>query len=68
MKQRVSLCRALLAKKKILLLDEPFKELDDGLRKTLRAFIKEAAKDTLVLISTHGETMLQGLDAKIIRI
>ena len=68
MKQRVSLCRALLAEKKILLLDEPFKELDDGLREILRGFIRETAKKSLVLLSTHGEGMLKDLDAKIIRI
>ncbi len=68
MKQRVSLCRALLSKKKILLLDEPFKELDDGLREILREFLREAAKESLVLLSTHGEAMLKDLDAKIIRL
>ncbi len=68
MKQRVSLCRALIARKKILLLDEPFKELDDGLREILRNHIRNAAKESLVILSTHGEKMLDGLDARIIRI
>lgn len=68
MKQRVSLCRALLSKKKIILLDEPFKELDDGLREVLRKFIKKAAENALIIISTHSQKMLEGLDAKIIQI
>ena len=68
MKQRVSLCRALLAETQVILLDEPFKELDDGLRDILRTFIKYKSKDSLVIISTHSEIMLEGLNATVLHI
>ncbi len=66
MKQRVSLCRALLANKKILLLDEPFKELDGTLRAHLRAILKEEAQKRLILLTAHSLDMLGDLDRTVI--
>ena len=63
MKQRVSLCRALLAKKPILLLDEPFKELDPDLRATLSGILNEEKKERLVIFTAHGEEMANALSA-----
>lgn len=53
-KQRVSLLRALMAKPRMLLLDEPFSALDEHNKEEARKVVKsalEAAKTTTLLIS-----------------
>ena len=66
MKQRVSLCRALLADRKILLLDEPFKELDDTLRERLRSVLAEEAKKRLIILTAHTMDTLGDLERNIL--
>lgn len=68
MKQRVSLCRALLSKKSILLLDEPFKELDSSLREQLRKILAEESKHRLIIVTAHTPDVLGDLDRTIIHI
>ena len=53
MKQRLSLARAFMVDRPILLLDEPFSALDQDTRKNMIAFVKEKAKDKTVLLVTH---------------
>ena len=55
MKQRVSLARAFLKKSPVLLLDEPTKELNDELCKTVRDIIREESKTRAVIMVTHSE-------------
>ena len=66
MKQRVSLCRALLADRKILLLDEPFKELDDALRERLRKILSLEAGKRLIILTAHTLDALGDLKRTII--
>ena len=66
MKQRVSLCRALLADRKILLLDEPFKELDDTLRERLRNILAEEATKRLIILTAHTMDALGNLERTIL--
>lgn len=54
MKQRVSLARALVSDRPILLLDEPTKELDEERRKRLLSVIQEAGKAKTVIMVTHN--------------
>ena len=61
MRQRVSLARAFAAERPILLLDEPEKGLDEGLRGRLYEKIAEEAVHRLVLVVTHTP---ERLDAK----
>ena len=53
MKQRINLARALLCDRPILLLDEPFKELDEELIRILTEIIYEQAQKRLVILVTH---------------
>ncbi|WP_257349274.1 ABC transporter ATP-binding protein [Pseudalkalibacillus decolorationis] len=54
-KQRVALAMSLIVKPKVLLLDEPFSNLDSELRKETRRWIKQLLKDEgmTVLFVTH---------------
>lgn len=64
MRQRVSLCRALAYGGDALLLDEPFKGLDEDLRRSIAALILERASGAAILLSTHDarEAELLGAD------
>ena len=66
MKQRVSLSRAFLASKNVILLDEPFKELDNNLRYKLRELLKEYSKDSLIILTAHTPEMTQNLNKEVL--
>ncbi len=53
MKQRVLLAQALLGNPRVLLLDEPTAGLDPQERVRIRNFIKDMAKDRIVILATH---------------
>ncbi len=54
-RQRVALMRALLAKPKAILLDEPFSKLDQSLRQQMRAYVYThiTARNIPALLVTH---------------
>ena len=66
-KQRVSLARSLVRKPKLLLMDEPFSNLDRGLRVEIRREIKMILKniDTTVILITHDSEEALSLSDKI---
>lgn len=55
--QRVALARTLVSKPKVLLLDEPFSNLDASLKKQIRSDLKEILKKTKLttIFVTHDE-------------
>lgn len=55
--QRVALARSLAIEPKVLLLDEPFSNVDPGLRERLQRRLKERIKqlNTTVLLATHDQ-------------
>lgn len=66
MKRRVALARALAFRSDALLLDEPFKGLDEDMMKKCAALIRSTGKPAVV--STHSEAEAQALGARILRI
>ena len=68
MKQRVSLARALVSRRPILLLDEPTKELDRDRAKEILRIIKAEAEGRLVLMVTHNRDDLDMLNPTVVRI
>ena len=67
MRRRVAIARALLAKGELLLLDEPFKGLDDDTRETVTAVIRDMTAGRTVLLVTHDETDAAALSARVVR-
>ncbi len=53
MKQKVNLIQAFIHQPKVLLLDEPFRAIDEASKKELVEIIKERLRETLIIISTH---------------
>ena len=64
MRRRVALLRALLAPSEVLLLDEPFKGLDEELRRKVIAVTAERCRGRTVLLVTHDprEAELMGAE------
>ena len=68
MKQRVAFARAVLKASPILILDEPTKEVDESIREIMKEIIKEESAKRLVLLVTHKDEDLIGLEYKKITI
>jgi nitrate/nitrite transport system ATP-binding protein len=68
MKQRVSLARAFLSEKKVLILDEPTKELDFLLVGEVLELIKEAAETKTVIVVSHVDSEEHLPQAEVIKL
>ncbi len=66
MKQRVSLARAFLKDSKVVLLDEPTKELDDKLREKIYELISGESKSKLIIMVSHLSDDIRRLNATLI--
>ncbi|MDR1800807.1 MAG: ATP-binding cassette domain-containing protein [Lachnospiraceae bacterium] len=64
MKRRVAIIRALLSDYDILVLDEPFKGLDETLRKEVMAYVREKTSGKTVLFVTHEPEEVEAMGAK----
>lgn len=66
MQQRVAVARALAAEGDLLILDEPFKAMDEALREQIIARVAETK--AAILLVTHEESEAEMLDCEIIRL
>lgn len=68
--QRIAIARALAAKPNILLLDEPFSNLDEELKISVRKEIKELLKrcDMSAILVTHDRNDVDAVADRVIRI
>lgn len=68
MKRRVALCRALLYDAELLVLDEPFKGLDEQTRRTVMDVMQRYTQEKKVLLVTHDEAEGRYLGARVVTI
>lgn len=68
MKQRISLVRALCGNGALILLDEPFKELDTTLKHTVLTSIMQKSQSALIIITAHDLTMTHELASAVLRL
>lgn len=61
MKRRAALARALAYDADVLLMDEPFRALDEQTHAQMLALVRQAAKDKLLILVTHDEADAQGM-------
>lgn len=66
-KQRVALARAIIARPRILMLDEPFSALDENLREESRSLVKKIITQLKIptLLITHDKNDIQVLADKV---
>lgn len=66
MRRRVALVRALMSKADILILDEPFKGLDDAMKMQVIEYLKSKSEGKTVIVITHDREDAKALDADLV--
>ncbi len=66
MRRRVAIVRALLSNYDVLIMDEPFKGLDEELKKQVITYVKEYTRGYTQIIITHDREEVEMLEAKLI--
>lgn len=66
MRRRVAIVRALLSDYDILVMDEPFKGLDEELRNNVISYVKEKTAGKTVIIITHDKDEVDLIKANLI--
>lgn len=61
MKRRAALARALAYHAPVLLMDEPFRALDEATHADMLSLVRKAAKDRLLILVTHDEHDAEGM-------
>lgn len=67
MKRRVCIVRAILAKSNIIIMDEPFKGLDEENKDKVINYVKKYTGNKTVLITTHSMDEVEKLKATLIK-
>ena len=67
-KRRVAIMRAIISESDIILMDEPFKGLDETTKIQVINYIKQNLRGRLLMVITHDEDDAKLLDAEIIKL
>lgn len=67
-RQRVRIAAALASSRKVLLMDEPFRSIDEGELHSLISLLAEDSKQRLIVVSTHRPELLAGLATAAVRL
>ena len=67
MQQRVSIARALVYRPDLLVLDEPFRGLDEELRSRIVSLLNASLQSVSLLLATHSEEEAHALGCRILR-
>jgi len=65
MRRRVAIVRAMLAKSDLVIMDEPFKGLDEALKRKVIEYVKQKMQGKTVLIVTHEKEEVKLLGATV---
>ena len=68
MKRRVAIVRALMAEADTVILDEPFKGLDEELKKEVMGYVEDRIGASRLILVTHDEEEAKQLCGRIVRI
>ena len=68
MQRRVAIARALLAEFDILVLDEPFRGLDEATKQEVIAMVLEEAAGRTILVATHDIKEVQWMGGKVLNL
>ena len=68
MKRRVALCRALLFDAPLIVLDEPFKGLDEDTKAAAITLVRKYSEGRAVLAVTHDEDEARALGARVVKL
>ncbi len=67
MRQRLAIARALAFRADLLVLDEPFKELDADLRGRIAELLSSSSQNAAILLATHSKEEASALGCRILR-
>jgi NitT/TauT family transport system ATP-binding protein len=68
MKRRVAIARSLAVNPDVMILDEPFKGLDEGVKKIVMDTVKEYAKDALLILVTHDASEAEYFGCEVVEL
>lgn len=66
MKRRVAIVRALMAEYDVIIMDEPFKGLDEMTRQNVLEYIKQSTAGKLLILVTHNSEDVSDFDGKLL--